>query len=599
MEKFRAATAQLRQPRVGQLAPAESESDSSDASSSSQDLSDCTSPSPGSSEVTLKSSDTSKSSISKSCTESSATVSDYSSTSDAPEREWICPNCDVEYVVKAFESPIPLHLLKTNHPPKQEEEYTLKETLSNVNITGELANTREAIRSLRATLCALERRESQLQQTFVASMGIFSPIRRIPREIVGEIILHAIGFYSSSMDRVSLNTRVGVWVYTHVCRLWRSEVLSRATVWSKVEISQKHLSAQAFRVVHARARESGLDLSIKLYQDDSFSRSILDSLVAVSQSWIKVQFDLDSKLFACLKRLKNRIPKLLSVDICYRSLGPGITSANFRDFFMTAPALRYVTFQGIRNLDELSLPWSQITHFCGYSRNRTHTVDLLHRMSRLTHYYGDCEVVGLDQDAKITLPSLQSLTTFAITNPDFLNLLITPNLKELHSDIRELDVLAGLIRRSSCTIMTLTIKFSYLTLQHCRKGLPDAFSVLCQAIPQLTTLYFYELKSQTSWVGHDLLAPLADAACLPKLHTLVFDSLALKSKESCKAIRRLVKQRRKESSTLQELRFVYNPNELHSSEKDFLHIFNGLRARNLKVLLTGNTNFPFAPNLSW
>ncbi len=70
---------------------------------------------------------------------------------------------------------------------------------------------------------------------------------------------HAVGYYSSPVDQVSLNTPIGIWTDSHVYRLWRSEILSRAVIWSPVDINGKDYSTRALRVSF-HASKNGLDI---------------------------------------------------------------------------------------------------------------------------------------------------------------------------------------------------------------------------------------------------------------------------------------------------------------------------------------------------
>lgn len=68
---------------------------------------------------------------------------------------------------------------------------------------------------------------------------ILSPSRRIPREVIAEILCHALDTRTMSPTAVTLDTTQGPWPFTQVSRLWREVAVELPELWSSIRISPK------------------------------------------------------------------------------------------------------------------------------------------------------------------------------------------------------------------------------------------------------------------------------------------------------------------------------------------------------------------------
>ncbi|KAJ7595531.1 hypothetical protein C8J56DRAFT_1159977, partial [Mycena floridula] len=134
-----------------------------------------------------------------------------------------------------------------------------------------MAATDSKIAEVREMLEALTRRRAKIKQSFAAAKEAFSAIRQMPAEIIGEIVLLALAdSKSSQILPISLSLKEGHWIYSQVCflsihcsislttfplevcRIWRTEILSRSLLWSNIDITFHPSKISRPRPLHTR-----------------------------------------------------------------------------------------------------------------------------------------------------------------------------------------------------------------------------------------------------------------------------------------------------------------------------------------------------------
>lgn len=84
----------------------------------------------------------------------------------------------------------------------------------------ELART---VAIAKSAICELEKERDELQEQVAHTLAYVAPIRRLPHELLRYIFLLNFEEYPCC-----------AWVLSAVCTLWRRQVLSMPTMWSKV-----------------------------------------------------------------------------------------------------------------------------------------------------------------------------------------------------------------------------------------------------------------------------------------------------------------------------------------------------------------------------
>ncbi|PPQ63353.1 hypothetical protein CVT24_006726 [Panaeolus cyanescens] len=141
----------------------------------------------------------------------------------------------------------------------------------------QLDEVKRTIEVLNLTLQALERQRDDLQDRISSYTPIFSPIRRLPDDMLEEIFFHCLPQHRNPIPMISDCPLM----LTFVCRKWRDVALSAPRLWSKLHISFEHepryISQTEYndwplRVVGLQQwiqRSGSLPLSLSLYCCDS------------------------------------------------------------------------------------------------------------------------------------------------------------------------------------------------------------------------------------------------------------------------------------------------------------------------------------------
>ncbi|KAJ7595658.1 hypothetical protein C8J56DRAFT_1160046 [Mycena floridula] len=473
-----------------------------------------------------------------------------------------CSSCGHEDVVKEYKSPLPSHLLETNDPPLASEEQFLREMLEKSNFEREIADLDAKLADFDKMAVALRRRREKTVESFIAAKGVLSPIRRVPAEIVGEIILLALtDSITGSIKGTSVNVNTGPWVYSQVCRLWRKEILSRTFIWSNIGIlhhreqANNSHSAEILDEIFQRSQLRPLRLCLQLLVDSDAARDILATAVKNSNHWKDVRLHLTNKLSKGLKQIKDRIPLLEALHLQYSSSTQGpIASKDLIHCFRKAPALRKLALQRFSDVHSLNIPWSKLTHFHD-SSGQTSISELLPKIPN---------IVSLAISRRYPESSTSNLQ-FHLNNLRTLNLadcrqiptcLRVPALEELKVGVGCLHNISAFIRRSSCHLTHLSIVFPMLSIDNDDLCDINIIRTLFHNVPQLATL---EFECSTMSERHEkdmmkIIGLLTDTTLLPALRRLVVAKSSLEV--SLKPLVKVVRSRQKASSTLTEILFT-------------------------------------------
>lgn len=378
-------------------------------------------------------------------------------------------------------------LLQTNDPPSGDEELACQKALvkaqhelaqlpvvsgkSDVSlppgVTPVVALTNTVDSSLK---------EETLRRLIEAHKTILSPVRRLPAEMISEIILHALGYYNGQPQYVTLDVRAGgVWLSTRICSRWRAISLSLCTIWSHIRIDRYPSPANFTSIFDTCIQRSGMHLlTIVIRLNDFYGagkiycRAALEQAVVHCRRWKNVILMMGSfsDFKGPLKAAKGNLPCLeyISVERFRSEENNSITPSNFPvDILCDAPRLRGVGFPSFTEISSMQLPWIQLTRYTAKRHGLVEDLDILTRLCNLE----DCTLVGRSERATpVTIPDtspvrLPHLRKLDIGETLILRHLLTPVLNELSVDINwasDLKHLSPFIRTSACSLSTLTIR---------------------------------------------------------------------------------------------------------------------------------------------
>ncbi|KAJ7596486.1 hypothetical protein C8J56DRAFT_1105421 [Mycena floridula] len=479
---------------------------------------------------------------------------------------------------------IPQHLLMTNDTPLAVEEQSLRRLLQ--------AMTR-SVEFLRLSEEQAADELEVLQDRIFLIQGILSAARRIPPEIIGEMVLHALEFYGPRDRRkaTSLDTRKGIWIYAQVSRIWRAATFAIPAAWACLDIrmpidkSQFHSSSpEILAMILSRARSHPLQIRMKLPSGSDIEKQLLKLVVSQSSRWQDVSLDMAVKHFAGLRRVKGRLPMLESISllpVSYRRISSSTKS--FAECFKVAPALRRIT---LRNFDPttLTIPWDQI-EITQYHMNRHMTSDILHFLPNLSSFHIESGSL-LQLLAPVMLPRLASFHYTSGCVDDFRRLAV-PNLKTFECPIWRFAPNADVIDMLAQCSLLETLLLTDIREEKLEQENED-LAPFFQRIPLLTCLSLSTI-SLTRIIHLELQD--GQPFILPNLQLLI---LPLRLAQRSQDIVKMVRSRWSIPDTLkglvqplEELRFVYSSSPSADMMADYA-LFDCFRDEGLLVTMTSD-----------
>ncbi len=357
---------------------------------------------------------------------------------------------------QAFLSPTP-HLTVSNDSPTDEECMRVREAIA------------AAVTRQNGKLVANAKYAQSLEEYIQVHRAILSPIRRLPPESLSEIFMK---YLEESFD--PFHNRPP-WELAHVCQRWRQAALGTAQLWRHLprivfgrvreDWEANRLACLKFLLQHSSNAKITFYLSKPVKSDAG--NDILTLLLGHCERWESISLVVGEDLHWRLTEIQGRLPCLtrLEIDI--------IQGRSPFTMFKYAPKLREIRLGRKPWPGSTHLPWKQITSFHECAPNFERLAMLLDESSSLEKL--DLELVrewGITSAAipspKI-LPHLTSLALRSSSGSSFtllLSNLTLPTLTEVFlgrfkSNTRTLlNDLAGMIKRSNCSLQCLTIHFN-------------------------------------------------------------------------------------------------------------------------------------------
>ena len=384
-----------------------------------------------------------------------------------PSPNWLCKKCGHSFT--AFnDAPLPSlpeHLLGSNSPPSAQELLNIHHSAPSVQ---DLTNLDKEIESLQRMLHLLSIRRAEMETCLRLRRSVLSPLRRVPPEIIADIIRWAIRLGAGGkLEDVTLDAKRGLWAYSHVCQLWRSITLYTPSYWTKLSIvfgpyfnADTATVTKCIETMLSRSQNHTLSFRFAYYDPAgnglctrfTAARS-LRLLIQCAPRWREALFTIPTDFFFSLRLVKNRIPNLESLGLEF--LGELEGDYPGGDYFRTAPALRKLSFASELVLTErFQLPWSQITE---YKASYMGDLFALKSMSSLLSLELS-EMQPEEEWGHVELTRLRRLK--ALDSTSVISSLILPALQEMIvcAESEELESMIDLIERSECRITTLAFQ---------------------------------------------------------------------------------------------------------------------------------------------
>ncbi|KAJ7597930.1 hypothetical protein C8J56DRAFT_921447 [Mycena floridula] len=396
---------------------------------------------------------------------------------------------------KSTNSRLAKRLLATNEPPSATEEAELEDIFE--EIEEDIHKSVQKILRLQASLKAACEEHAQLLEARTAHRAILSPIRRLPSDLVFEILQWSSTRPSApsneSFPVVTLNQDEGPWPFMSVCRHWRTVITSHPTFWSNICISYHHnpsFFSNCLQFILDHSKGAPLTLRVDSVPPN-LEKDAVRLLVPHSNRWVELSLHCYPEDF-CVE-LEKGLPKGSVPQLRRLSLR---NSANIPlTCFEVAPRLQTLKFRSAVLLPVPSLPWDQIRQ---YSMTAACSVQEVISVLRMMPNLVDC-TLNLRKDGNpstiIRLPHLRRLKVGLIQFRqstmcvEFLKGLEIPMLEEIDvgQSPEEIDAAVTFISRNACPIRTLSITDSSDSAFH-RPRTIEHFIALSKSTPRLTKL---------------------------------------------------------------------------------------------------------------
>ncbi|KAJ7168566.1 hypothetical protein C8R46DRAFT_237003 [Mycena filopes] len=406
--------------------------------------------------------------------------------------------------------PAPAEFIRSNHLPPDSVIARAHREMA-VAETG-IALVEEKMAHLKQVLEQLQLREQGLREFVAEHRRIVAPIRRLPTELLAEILSYAVSSDSTPDWDPTTNSE---WVLAQVSRAWRAVLTSMPQIWSHIIISDPSstqtknvdfkaaLSLQLERSAHAP-----LTIRFSFTLSSAQRISVLEALFSAKDRWQDVDIHLDETEFRPFSPATT-FPML-------RKLGLSVNSSwhecDFTTVFQATPSLQELHFNGRTDLWFSSgNPQTTVSSILTFPLAQLTQLDLSHFECDLSHLLAVFEVASNIVELRIdhcgiradvqgsnpkTLPNLVSLEVIESTEIFVLHV-DTPALQRLAFTFSDDDFE---MPASLVTFMQRTgNSLDHLTLRNARAG--ESILNLLSFAPQITTLSL-EVDSTCTINGH-------------------------------------------------------------------------------------------------
>ncbi|KAK0227314.1 hypothetical protein EDD85DRAFT_853309 [Armillaria nabsnona] len=277
-----------------------------------------------------------------------------------------------------------LPLLSTNDPPSFLQSAQLNASIERFSAT--LPKLQDELDTLQRAVTSLEAQMSRLLSLKRECQTVLSPIRRLPPEMLMEILRRTMDVRYSyprhSMHGFGFNVFVvehGPWFLGHVCSSWRDTIENLCPdLWSTMTIAielpvqkgsphrlapKRNMVALLERVLK-RTRGHQLDFLFKSHsfqspQEDKVMAQCFDLMLAHSSRWRKAELVIKPLL---LSRIPAVYGKLDSLEEVYLSCSGHPNPENINAFAI-APRLKFLHMEGVHQNAEICFPAANLVSF--------------------------------------------------------------------------------------------------------------------------------------------------------------------------------------------------------------------------------------------
>jgi hypothetical protein len=268
-----------------------------------------------------------------------------------------CTTCGYSTFAEIPPVPAP-NLLESNDAPSPEEALSIQATISVVDrdlwqLSNEIGRTQTHLNNL-------IRNHKALRTYHLRQVALLSPSRRLPPEILSEILLtYVIGCQGGNM----FPAREDALLTTQICRYWTDVAISTPRLWSALcfELRTQDMNRELEMAPIWLARSGGAPLTLGLHSHGEMLQShpIIDMILPHAPRFVTLFLNTRPYVIYGLRNAKGRIPCLRNLILHPSNVNPSMLPHSL-DAFEIAPQLRSLSLIEQLSVLKPEFAWAQL-----------------------------------------------------------------------------------------------------------------------------------------------------------------------------------------------------------------------------------------------
>ncbi|KAK0472253.1 hypothetical protein IW261DRAFT_1611672 [Armillaria novae-zelandiae] len=218
------------------------------------------------------------------------------------------------------------------------------------------------INRLETALSRLRIKQDLTLQDLDSHKSVFSPIRRLPEDIILRI------FIGLDYCRVSTDLKQSPWLFGHVCHHWRVLTRSSPSLWASLCVNLASPPPHNLLTIFlSLSKNVPLDIILDAREIGDEGKEVLhNSIIPLSRRWFDLTLLVTNDTVFKFLPITDRLPilKFLHITV-FPGVEPSQSTGSLAHMFLSAPLLRSAAiFATHPQALDIALPLSQIINLC-------------------------------------------------------------------------------------------------------------------------------------------------------------------------------------------------------------------------------------------
>lgn len=293
------------------------------------------------------------------------------------------------------------------------------------------AQTRQVdIDRLETALSRLRVKQDLTLQDLDSHKSVFSPIRRLPEEILLRIFKIGSDHYDDSTD-----LKQAPWVFGYVCHHWRVLTRSSPSLWASLYVDLASPPAHNLLTIFlSLSTNVPLDITLDVREIGDEGKVVLhNDIIPLSHRWSNLRIMVTKDTIFEFLPITDRLPilKFLHITV-FPGVEPSQSTSSPIHMFLSAPLLRSVAIFAAQPLD-IALPLTQITDLClmNFPNWAFSHLTMATALESFTFHYSNSSVSNDNFSSQFLIHENLSRLIFPAVVPSVLHEWSMPNLETL------------------------------------------------------------------------------------------------------------------------------------------------------------------------